>query len=100
MRINFHPSTSNTTVPEWLVVQRIKWLTEYDMDTQYTNKFVVDYIWSPAGAKNFAFWLQGQGFKIEYWEIDYIPEHHTVPIAYGIKFDSTDPKIVYEQLKQ
>ena len=101
MRINFNPlTTADQNFPDWLGEYRVKWLTEYDFDLTYSNKLVNEYVWSPAGCKNFVYWLQSQGFKVEYWKVDYIPKDERNPIAYGLSFyDTTCPKFVHEQLK-
>ena len=100
MRINFNPLTaSDKNFPNWLGEYRVKWLTEYDFDLTYSNKVVNEYVWSPTGSKNFVFWLQRGGFKVDYWEVDFVPNGELNPVAYGLIFDDACPKFVYEQLK-
>lgn len=102
MRLNFSPVSHDTKIrmPDWISILHNEWLTEYCIDTTYINRAINEYKWSPAGTRHFADWLRQQSFKVDYWEIDYIPPSDTNPIAYGIMFDENCPRFIEEVLKQ
>lgn len=100
MRLNFNLKTTYSNhMPTWLSDEQHRWLKEYDLDVAYTNPWVVEYIWSPKGAINFSLWLRLQGFKVNYYEVDYLNEDSKLPVAFGLEFDESCPKFVLEQLK-
>lgn len=102
MRLNFNPATAAIVeIPDWLDDLQNQWLLYYGIDTTYNNRTVNGYKWSTAGARHFAEWLSyHHAFKVDYWEIDYIPEESKAPVAYGIVFDENCPRFIEEVLKQ
>lgn len=105
-RINFNPSTSTTT--HWKIgTGKPAWLEELISEFKLAHNMVLDesyerMLLTEQGIKHIVEWLKEEGYKAEYWEMDFAkPDSTNGPqiLAYGLKFENNCEKFVELKLR-
>lgn len=101
MRMNFNwesSTVSNHPDPPWLQELMRRFAEHYDMDISRNAVFRL--MWSPAGIKKFAEWIEKEGWKVSYWELD-LPTNQDdpSPVAFGLDIADDCPKFMEAKLK-
>jgi len=105
IRVNFDDSTSKHLhwktgpgFPEWIHAILREFQQAYDSTFTETN---ARYLLSPKGVKYIVAWLKSQGYKAEYWEMDFNdkPKDEPYILAYGIEFQTNCEQLIKLKLK-
>lgn len=103
MRINLNGETSLVNTwdgpnQEWLDHIQAEFCRSYDLNPE--NSQVISYLWIPDAAKDMAGWLQSQGYRVSYYQLDYRPRpDDSRTICFGLDFDDHCPRFIELRLK-
>jgi hypothetical protein len=82
-------------IPAWLTRLQEDWFAAYDIGIRSRHSYRI--MRSIEGARHFHKWLESEGFKVNYWEIDIKIDEQVA--AYGIEFVDTCEKFIEAKLK-